>query len=267
MSINRVLMCPPTYFDVAYSINPWMQLDNPVDQGLAQKQWQSLYETLQRLGVAIEVIEPVPGLLDMTFSGDAGMVVGTRFLVSSFRHLERRDEARHYAAWMASQGYQVLRVPDDVVFEGLGDVIYHGNDVLLGSGPRSDPEAALAVQGHFPELEIRGRVRICDDRFFHLALAAAFLDADTILYYPQAFDTEGQELIRRTFLHPIAVTEQDATEYFVCNNIVVGRHVLLDNCSNDCKRRLAEREFTPIKLDMSEFKKSGGSLRCLILKL
>ena len=36
---RRLLMCPPTYFEVSYSINPWMQPHVPVDLERAQSQW------------------------------------------------------------------------------------------------------------------------------------------------------------------------------------------------------------------------------------
>ena len=43
----RFLMCPPDYFGVEYSINPWMtgNLGN-IDPERAKKQWQSLFGSL-----------------------------------------------------------------------------------------------------------------------------------------------------------------------------------------------------------------------------
>ena len=32
---RHYLMCPPIYFDVVYSINPWMDTTKPVDTALA----------------------------------------------------------------------------------------------------------------------------------------------------------------------------------------------------------------------------------------
>lgn len=267
MSISHLLMCKPTYFDVAYSINPWMKLDNPVDKELAARQWDHVYDTLRGLDVKIDLVDPVPGLLDMTFSGDCGMVVGKQFLCSNFRHPERQGETKHYAAWMEAHGYEILRLPEHIVFEGLGDVVYHDEDILFGYGPRSDPEAAVELRRLFPQLRVRGEVFIQDVSFFHVALAAAFLTRDVLLYYPPAFDEKSRELIRSTFPRAIAVSAVDANDYFICNNIVIGDKVLLDNCSPESEARLRAEGFEPIKCDMSEYKKSGGSLRCLVLKL
>jgi hypothetical protein len=35
---RRYLMCPPTFLDIAYSINPWMEPNKPIDAIL---QWRS----------------------------------------------------------------------------------------------------------------------------------------------------------------------------------------------------------------------------------
>lgn len=39
---RRYLMCRPTYFEVTYSINPWMDPAKPVDTDLAVAQWERL---------------------------------------------------------------------------------------------------------------------------------------------------------------------------------------------------------------------------------
>jgi len=47
---RRYLMCPPAYFTVSYSINPWMDPDQPVSTELAIEQWTTLKQTYQELG-------------------------------------------------------------------------------------------------------------------------------------------------------------------------------------------------------------------------
>ena len=41
-SARSYLMCPPTYFEVRYEINPWMAAGVPVDLDLASAQWGQL---------------------------------------------------------------------------------------------------------------------------------------------------------------------------------------------------------------------------------
>src|SRR4051812_37528413 len=71
---RRYLMCPPTYFDVSYAINPWMDLTIPVDRELAQRQWDALVATYLDAGAEIEVLTPQPGLPDLVFTANLGIV-------------------------------------------------------------------------------------------------------------------------------------------------------------------------------------------------
>ncbi|MFU0243641.1 amidinotransferase, partial [Streptomyces scabiei] len=55
-------MCRPTYFDVTYAINPWMDPDKPVDTDLAVEQWDALRRLYLEHGHTVDVIDPVEGL-------------------------------------------------------------------------------------------------------------------------------------------------------------------------------------------------------------
>src|SRR5690606_41370177 len=69
------LMCPPTYFDVTYAINPWMDTSEPVDRERALQQWSTLRQTYLDLGHAVELLEPVPGLPDMVFAANGALTI------------------------------------------------------------------------------------------------------------------------------------------------------------------------------------------------
>jgi N-dimethylarginine dimethylaminohydrolase len=267
MEIRKVLMCNPAYFDIEYVINPWMDTNNRVDKARALGQWEYVRDVLSDLGVAIEYIEPVPGLPDMVFAGDAGMVSGDTFIASNFRFSQRQLEAEIASEWMAARGYRVITPPENVYFEGLGDVIYSDTDIIVGHGPRSSPESVEFIQRIFSHLKIMGEVHLCDPWFYHTALAAAFIGPDHIIYYAPALTDESKQLLERKFAHPLAVSEQDAKEFMVCNNIVIGQKVLMHGCTDAFRESLREWGFEVIKCPADEFLKSGGSVRCLILSL
>src|SRR5688500_9162627 len=89
-SLRRFLLCPPTYFDVTYAINPWMAGGEPVDRDLAQEQWDTLRALYVRLGHRVEIVEPVEGSPDMVFAANAGTVIDGTVLPARFLHPERR---------------------------------------------------------------------------------------------------------------------------------------------------------------------------------
>lgn len=102
---RHYLMCRPTYFDVVYSINPWMDPTKPVDTPLAIAQWERLREVYLSLGHTVDTIDPVPGLPDMVFAANGATVVDGRALVARFRDAERIAEGPAYHDWLRDNGY------------------------------------------------------------------------------------------------------------------------------------------------------------------
>lgn len=242
-----------------------MDLTVKVDRELSHRQWNDFVATLRDLGDTVETVVPAPGLPDMTFSGDAGLVYGRRFIPSNFRAQERAGEVEHYIRWFETRGFEIALMPADICFEGLGDVVFHDNLAIVGHGVRSDERAIGELKRLIPEMRILADVRLRDAHYFHLAMALGFIDADTILYYPPALEEESAERLKSVVPHAIAVSAEDANEYFACNNLVIRNTVLIDNCTQQLRRDLAARGYDVRVCPMSEFKKSGGSLRCLVL--
>src|SRR5207245_898399 len=110
MDQPRILMCPPDFYGIEYEINPWMSRSRGSDPERAQKQWTKLYETLQGLGVRIELLQPQPGLPDLVFTANAGLIFGNQFYSSHFRHEVRARETPHFEAWFASHGFSVVKL-------------------------------------------------------------------------------------------------------------------------------------------------------------
>ena len=98
---RRYLMCPPDHFEVSYAINPWMDLTRPVDRALATAQWEQLRRTYESLGHRVDVIAALPGLPDMVFAANGGLVVEGRAHGARFTHPERQAEGPAYLRWLA----------------------------------------------------------------------------------------------------------------------------------------------------------------------
>lgn len=75
--MSRLLVCPPDYFGIEYEINPWMRRSNTVNRDQAVRQWHGLMQVLEQdVGAVLERMSPVPGLPDLVFTANAGIVVG-----------------------------------------------------------------------------------------------------------------------------------------------------------------------------------------------
>lgn len=265
---DRYLMCTPQHFEVRYVINPWMQGNVALCRNdLAWRQWLALADAIGEVA-QVERIAGEPGVPDMVFTANAGLVLGNTFVLSHFRHVERQPEEAHFEKWFRQQGFQVQRLAPQLAFEGAGDALLDRGQALLwlGHGHRSSAECAPALAGLL-DIEVEP-LRLVDARFYHLDTCLCPLEGGYLLYYPQAFDADSQARIvaRVPAARRIEVADADALE-FACNAVNSGRHVFLNRASGELTRSLAAHGFTLHQTPLGEFMKAGGSAKCLTLKL
>jgi N-dimethylarginine dimethylaminohydrolase len=256
-------MCPPTYFDVTYAINPWMRPGARVDRDVALRQWSALRATYERLGHDVHTIDPVPGLPDMVFAANGATVVDGTVLGVRFRYPQRAAEADAYLSWFRAHGYARIVAPGQHN-EGEGDILVAGSVLLAGYGFRSDEAAAGELAAVFGRRVVS--LRLVDDRFYHLDTALCVLDDATAMYYPAAFDDAGRAALTTVFDELIEAKDEDA-EVLGLNAVSDGRHVVLAAQATGLARSLAARGFVPVPVDMSELLKSGGGAKCCTLEL
>src|SRR5882724_11859248 len=107
----RFLMCPPDAFNVDYVINPWMEGNiHKSSPEAAASQWRQLRDLLKTSG-EVDEITPQPGLPDMVFTANAGIVVGKKMVLSRFLHRERQGEEPQFKKWFKKQGFEIFELP------------------------------------------------------------------------------------------------------------------------------------------------------------
>jgi N-dimethylarginine dimethylaminohydrolase len=255
-------MCPPEYFDVTYSINPWMDPTKPVDKSLAKLQWQAIKELFIEFGHQVEIIQPRPGLPDMVFSANGATVVGERALVARFRYDERAAEADAYIEWFRARGFDTKQAR--WANEGEGDLLAVGPWILAGTGFRTAHDSHREIEQFFRRPVIS--LTLVDENYYHLDTALAVLSAEEIMYYPAAFSAGSRVVLRRLFPDAILATPEDARA-FGLNVVSDGYHVVLPAEATHLSRELRKRGFCPIGTDVSELMRAGGAVKCCTLEL
>ncbi len=257
-------MCPPDYFGIEYEINPWMNVRVGSDAERSHRQWTALYQTLQQLGVAVDLIEPVPGLPDLVFTANAGLIYRNLFISSNFRFGVRQGEASRFEAWAQRRGLEVIHLPAGSYFEGAGDALFCGETLFAGYRFRSDVRSHQWV-GERLGVEVLP-MELVDPRFYHLDTCFCPLAPDWALYYPGAFDEYGRSVLRDRIPNLIEVAAEEAIS-FSCNAVVVGTTVILNQGAPKLAETLEQAGFAVRPLEFSEFIKSGGSAKCLTLRI
>ncbi|MFF4188243.1 dimethylargininase [Streptomyces sp. NPDC001691] len=260
---HRLLMCRPQYFDVTYSINPWMNPEKPTDAEAALLQWEQLRELYLSLGHTVEVVEPIEGLPDMVFAANGATVVDGKVLGARFRHRERTAEGPAYLDWFARNGFHDLLWPEHIN-EGEGDYLRVGRRLLAGTGFRTDARSHAEAQEFFG-LPVTG-LTLVDPNYYHLDTALAVLSPEEVMYYPAAFSPGSRAVLRELFPDAVIASDQDAA-VFGLNAFSDGLNVLLPQAATGLAEQLRKRGFNPIGVSLGELLKAGGSVKCCTLAL
>lgn len=265
--MSRLLVCPPDYFEIEYEINPWMRLSNAANHDLAGLQWHGLMRELEvAVGARLERMAPIPGLPDMVFTANAGVVQNGRAVPSRFRHPERQREETHFEAWFRAHDYTVMPLKDGIYFEGAGDLLGFSDLWFGGYRQRTDIRAYAQISETF-EREIIP-LELIDPRFYHLDTCFCPLSGGELLYYPPAFDSYARQVIEdRIDKGRQLIVQEDEALRFACNAVCIDEHVVLPAGCPQTARQLSEHGYKVHPVPLDEFMKAGGSAKCLTLAL
>src|ERR1022692_248161 len=128
---KHVLLCPPAYFDIVDSKNPYMLANSSVDHEGAQRQWQALRTAPEQTGCEVEIIAPALGPEDMVFAANQVFVgfherIGKFIVPSRMVHASRQREVPFYVDWYRQRGFKIIEInlgADHL--EGHGDLLWH----------------------------------------------------------------------------------------------------------------------------------------------
>jgi N-dimethylarginine dimethylaminohydrolase len=258
----------PDHFRVDYRINPFMDPRVQPEPALARKQWDTLVETIEDLGGTVHVLDQRPDAPDMVYAMNLGLGLerpdGSRHVVMShMRFAQRRMETRSAQPWFAERGWTTSYIGRDGVgahFEA-GDAFAFGDALVVGYGPRTEE---LGLKHLATDLDVRVRgLRITHPGMYHLDLAFCPLTSTRAIVCPAAFDEASAAAVMDLVPEPLVITEEEALTTFAANSIVVGDTVVMPGCPDHVRARLAEWGLDVVVLDLSEFHKGGGSIRCL----
>jgi len=145
-------------------------------------------------------------------------------------------------------------------YEGSGETMVWNNKILVGYGCRNSKEIISYLSSHY-DLEVIG-LNLIDPEFYHLDTALFPISNDLIAIYEDAFSEESKKIINSLGCEIMHLTYKDAKE-FALNSTVIGKHVIVHYEAENFIHKLQEKGFTVHPVDVSEFIKFGGGLKCL----
>jgi N-dimethylarginine dimethylaminohydrolase len=193
------------------------------------------------------------------------------------KYAQRKAELPYYKSIADNLKLKTIIFPPSHVFEGQAEAkwFFGGKLLLCGHGHRATfqsfkilKELLHNIYGYYgvepPKVII---LPIKDPKFFHLDAAMAEYD-NKVIVQKRAFSSSSLAMLRHA-LGAENVTVLDTDDDFCLNAIITKKHFITHKLTNHELKPFFEHLTgrKVIQIDASEFEKSGGSLRCMVLDI
>jgi N-dimethylarginine dimethylaminohydrolase len=272
----HVLLSPSSF-----AILPFQKGQNPyIDLDLNLSKIQSQHSHLVK-AISSPVLcslpkhsEPLP---DIVFAANAGLSLPRLgyplLLLPNMKYPQRQCELPYLKKIFRSLNLPTLDYPGTEPFEGQAEMKWMdgGRKAICGYGFRSTKQTYVELDRLFgrlygkdkPELLV---LKLASVDFYHLDIAMLEYDNRCIVHRKAFSATSIQKL--EAFLGKENVTVLDTTDRFCLNAVVDGPRLLTHKLKPSIKKKLESLTGrTVCEIDASEFEKSGGSVRCMVLDL
>ncbi len=197
----------------------------------------------------------------MVFATDQGIVSGGAVLLANFRYAQRAKERVYYREWFRTNGFRLRALTNVFPFEG-GDSGFFNGMLLVGTGFRADVATCEEVANKLGIDVVP--LRLVDPYYYHIDMCFLPIGDETAFYYPEAFSESSQTLLKRLVpnLIPLSIA---AAKAYCANSFVSGQDAVISaDAPTSFKKDLAKLGLKTHLVDISEFYKAGGGIRCLI---
>jgi N-dimethylarginine dimethylaminohydrolase len=263
-TLRQVVLCSPDFMKIKEVINETQQhyVDENIDTLLAKKQHIAFIEALKAHGVQVVLLPSQAKFPEQVFTRDIGFTLGNTVFTAWMERKIRQGEEQVLKHWLQENHVPFVQIESGSI-EG-GDVLIDRDTIWVGDSDRTSKEAIreLAVK-----LNGMNLVRIpFAEEYLHLDCVFNVLSPTEALFFPPAFhEKEHERLASRYDLIEVSKEEQ----FTLGTNILsIGQKKVVSLPINArVNKRLRDRGYTVIEVDISEIIKSGGSFRCITMPL
>lgn len=232
----------------------------PPDVGMALAQHAAYASALEAAGVRVVRLPADPAHPDATFVEDAAVLIGRDAILTRPGAESRRGEVPSIGAALAPLVAGIEAIEEPGTLDG-GDVLEAGRRFLIGISERTNETGARQLA---ERLALRGRTALPVPiggipELLHLKTGISWIGDGVALATPAIAP------VARSLAAEVIVV--DPEEAYAANAIRVNGRVFLPSGAPRLERRLRERGFSIVALEMSEFRKMDGGLSCLSLRL
>ncbi|MGR0319159.1 dimethylargininase [Agromyces sp. ZXT2-3] len=228
----------------------------PVDQALADEQWDDYCAALVAEGWETVEVDAAPDLPDSVFIEDTVVVFDGLAVIANPGAESRRPEVDAVERTVrALPGMSVARITAPGTLDG-GDVLKVGSTVYVGASSRTNAEGIRQLRAILSPLAYTV-VAVPTAKALHLKSAVTALPDGTIIGFP--------DLIESTSLFPrfLAVPEPEGVAVVVLSD----ETLLMSASAPRSAELLSGLGYRVVTVDISEFEKLEGCVTCLSVRV
>ena len=263
-TLKKVVLCSATYMTIREPINETQKqfLKENIDTELAKKQHQKLVQALEENGVEVLLLTPSEKYPEQVFTRDIGFTLGYQVFVAHMAHDVRQGEEQPLIDLLEKELITYTNLLEDKI-EG-GDVLIDRNTVYIGVSNRTNKKAIDHLQSLLPTFEV---ITVpFTDTYLHLDCVFNILSEDEALIFPGEIDEDKLKILSSRY-HLIEVSEEEQATLGTNVLSIGNKRVLSLPINKEVNKKLKDRGYEVIEVDITEIIKSGGAFRCCTMPI
>lgn len=277
----RISIEPNTFhlYDYQDRENVYVDASKEINKKKAYEQYANLTKAFHTM-VSYTIENPKHDLSDIVFVANGGLCIPgipNTIILPHMKYKYRREELSYLKKMYEDLGLKTIPFPSSA-FEGQAELkwFHGGSKAICGYGFRATKKSFAVAQKLLdslykqhglppPELLI---VPLASADYYHLDVAMLEFNDDSCIVHRKAFSEESIQKMRE-FLGPKKVHVIDTDDSMCINAVVDGKNLVTHKLTDKAIKKVLEG-ITGLRIrevDVSEFEKSGGSVRCMTLDL
>ena len=249
---NAIVCSPcPAIIDGITSAN----LGKPV-YSLALEEHSKYVETLEHLGLKVQILPGKDLLPDSTFIEDVALCTPFCAIIASPQAASRRDEITGMREVLTEYYRNIEEINLPATLES-GDVMMVGSHYFIGISHRTNSEGADQLINILKKFGLTGS-KVPLKKMLHLKSGASYLENNNMLVYGEFIESKEFERFKRIIV--------DEDESYSANSLWINEKVIVPDGFPKTRRKIEKAGYDTIVLNVSEFRKIDGGLSCLSLR-
>ena len=226
--------------------------EKKINVKLAQEQHKLYCDTLKQSGLTLIRVDSDDRFPDCCFVEDAAIVIEDKAIISYMGIKSRLGEEIEVRKTLSNY-MKTCGIEPPASIEG-GDVLRINEKIYIGLSGRTNQFAIQQVKTFISDYEYRV-IPVEIDKILHLKSACTYIGNDYVVLVPGYFDDNVFSEYKK-----IIIPEKEA---YSANCLSINGKVLISKGYPHTKKLIENEGFEILEIEMSEFRKGGGSLTCL----